>query len=77
MKANPYEKPWSLYLRIMHLLYSADMTVVEICCGTAPAARAAAFLGISSISFDIRGNQIEAACSSFSSFFNKFKEQPV
>ena len=37
------------------------MTIIEICCGTAPPARAAAFLGLNSISFDSRGDQISTA----------------
>ena len=53
------------------------MTTVEVCCGIAPASRASAFLGISSVSFDNRKNQIETAISELNSFFTTFEERPV
>ena len=53
---------------------SPDMTVVEVCSGTSPAARAAAFLGLNSISFDNRKSQIQTATANLASFFTKFKE---
>jgi hypothetical protein len=53
------------------------MTIIEICCGTAPEARAAAFLGLNSISFDNRGDQITTASSLLVEFFAKYKYKPV
>jgi len=53
------------------------MTIIEICCGTAPAARAAAFLGLHSISFDSRPDQISTATSLLVDFQSKFQKKPV
>ena len=61
------------------------MTVVELCSGTAPASRASAFLGLSSISVDYRDNQTKTAASLCSTFFttmsklldDKEEERPV
>ena len=41
------------------------MTVIDICSGTSAAARASAFIGYNSISFDIRKNQTVTATSLF------------
>jgi len=68
------KSPWDLYLRFLQLLSAPDMTVVEVCSGTSPAARAAAFLGLNSISFDNRKSQIQTATANLASFFTKFKE---
>jgi ubiquinone/menaquinone biosynthesis C-methylase UbiE len=73
--ANQYEKPWDLILRILYLVYQPDMKVVELCCGTAPGARAAAFLGISSYSIDIRDNQTKAAAILLTQHFNKLTDE--
>jgi hypothetical protein len=73
--ANKYEKPWDLILRILYLVYQPDMKVVELCSGTAPGARAAAFLGLSSYSIDIRDNQNKAAAALLTQHFNKFNEE--
>ena len=53
------------------------MTVVEVCSGTAPAARACFILGLNSISFDIRENQNETASSLLNEYMSEFKEKPV
>jgi hypothetical protein len=53
------------------------MTTVEVCCGIAPASRDSAFLGISSVSFDSRKNQIETAISELNNFFTTFEEKSV
>jgi len=61
----------------MHLIYKPDMTLVEICSGTAPGARAASILGINSISFDYRQNQNDNAASLLNEFHSKYDETPV
>ena len=53
------------------------MTIVEMCCGTSPGARAAAFLGLNSISFDKRVSQIETSKSLLVDFLSSFKTKPV
>jgi len=53
------------------------MTLVEICSGTAPGARAAAILGINSISFDYRQSQNDTAASLLNEFLSKYDEAPV
>ena len=53
------------------------MTVIDICSGTSPAARASAFIGYNSISFDIRENQTVTATSLLAEFFTKCKGKPV
>ena len=78
MLYNQSEKPWELYLRIMHLVHQPDMTVIEVCCGTSPASRAAYLLGISSISLDIRENQVDNSISILNTFLADFgKATPV
>jgi len=59
------------------LIHQADMTIIEVCCGTVPASRAAAFLGLNSISFDSRQDQISTATSILVDFFASFKTKPV
>ena len=48
------------------------MTVVEICSGTAPAARACSILGLNSISFDFREEQNETTVSPLNQFIDQF-----
>ena len=71
------KKPWDLYLRIVQLIHHPDMTIIEICCGTAPASRAASFLGLNSISFNSRQDQISTASSLLVEFQSKFQKKPV
>jgi len=75
--ANPYQKPHTLYLRLINLIYQSDMTVVEVCSGTGPAARACSILGLNSISFDFREEQNETALSLLNQYFSEFNEKPV
>ena len=56
-------------MRILYIVQQPDMTVIELCSGTAPASRASAFLGLSSISIDCRDNQTKSAASLCSTFF--------
>jgi len=75
--ANPYEKPRDLYLRLIQFIYQPDMTLVEVCSGVAPGARASSFIGISSISFDFRERQNETAKSLLIEHFSRWKTKPV
>jgi mitochondrial fission protein ELM1 len=61
----------------MHLLYQPDMTVVEICSGTAPGSRVAAFLGLNSLSFDSRDDQTTTATSLIAEFLANDKYQKI
>jgi len=49
---NNFEKPWQLVFHLLRNHMVPQMKIVEVCCGTAPAARAAAVLGLSSIHID-------------------------
>ena len=53
------------------------MTIVEICSGTAPAARACSILGLNSISFDFREDQNLTASSLLNEFIGGFQKKPV
>jgi len=53
------------------------MTLVEVCSGVAPGARAASFIGINSISFDNRDSQNETAGSLLTHHLHKWKKKPV
>jgi len=53
------------------------MSIIEICCGTAPAARASSFLGLNSISFDSRADQISTATALLVDFQSKYQKKPV
>jgi hypothetical protein len=61
----------------MHLLYQPDMTLVEICSGTAPGSRVAAFLGLNSLSFDSRDDQTTTATSLIAEFLANEKYQKI
>ena len=43
---NPAEKPWALIFRLLFPRVQPPFTLVELCCGTAPVARAGSVLGI-------------------------------
>ena len=60
----------------MHLLIQPDMTVVEICSGTAPGSRVSAFLGLNSLSFDSREDQTTTATALMAEFLSieKYKK---
>ena len=53
------------------------MTMVEVCSGLAPGARASSFIGINSISFDCRETQNETAASLLINHLDKWKTKPV
>ena len=61
----------------MHYIYQPDMTLVEVCSGVAPGARASSFIGINSISFDSRETQNETAASLLIQHLQKWKKKPV
>ena len=56
----------------MALIYSPDMTVVEICSGVAPAARACLFCGLWCISIDNRNEQNINAVTALRNLIQKF-----
>jgi len=43
---NICEKPWTLLFRLLYPRLKKQTQIVELCSGTAPATRAAAFLGM-------------------------------